>query len=201
MTTSPSTYPPPAQKSFFVEYWFVLLFAFALIALIVVYILRAITPPGPQTNTWNDITPGYSQVDDVTKQFGQPIGQESFGGGQKLSFQSDYPSRPNDVVVDQSGVVQFMKEYLPLDSEEYLQEYVLEYGQPDLVLIDTITGDAFRAYVFLKQGVVLLAHIADDSVQQKWYFAPTSAEIFLQSWGSSLTNEESGPEAFDPDLN
>jgi len=192
----PTTAPRP--KSIFVEFWFVFLFIGAMVALILAYILRLLTPAGPQSNTWNNITPGLSDVNDVTKNFGQPLSQESYGPGQRLQYQSQYPTRPHDVITDQSGTVQFIKEYLPLDSQEFINTSIEQYGEPDYVLIDEITGDAFRAYVFLDQGLVLIAHIADDSVQQKWYFVPTSADNFLQSWGQSLTNEEPSPEEFGP---
>lgn len=189
----------PVQKQpLWREYWYVILFIIAFIALAVSYILRAITPPTNQPNTWNNLTPGYSKLDDVTQNLGQPIGQEQTPFGERLLYESNYPTLPNSVIVDPENTVQFIKQYLPLDGFEALETYTSQYGEPDFVLIDEEAGETFRAHVFLTEGLVLIAHVADNSVQQKWYFTPVNAEIFLQSWGTNLTDQPEGPEEFTP---
>lgn len=199
MTETPSSPPPQPitnqQPSVFQEFWYIFLFFFALIAVAIALILRALTPPPTnQPNSWDQITPGYSKIDQVNQQLGQPIDQQPYGQGLQYSYTSSYPTLPNEVVVDSSGTVRFMKEFLSPGNFEKLETFTSLYGQPDLVLFDTEIGDSLQANVFLPEGIVVLAHIADGSVQQKWYFEPTSSETFLQSWGTTLTTQESGPE-------
>lgn len=201
--TTPPAYPSPSQpvhksRSVFSEFWYIFLFAFALVAITIGYILQALTPPSTETYTWNEITPGQSNLNDLTAQMGQPIGQEAYGDGQKLSYTSDYPTLPQDVILDSAGTVQFIKQYLPPNTTENIDDYIAQFGEPDYVLFDTNTGDSYNANVFLQQGVVVFSHFSDGSVNQKWYFQPTTPEIFFQSWGSNLTDEEEGPERLIP---
>lgn len=200
MTTPPAypTNPPPKPRSVFREFWYIFFFAFALIAVTIGYVLRALTPPETQTYTWNNVTPGQTNLEDLTAQMGEPISSEAYGDGQKLSYTSSYPTLPQDVVVDSNGTVQFIKEYLPPDTTENIADYITQFGEPDYVLFDENTGDTYNGNVFLNQGVVVFSHFNDGSVNQKWYFQPTTSEVFFQSWGSTLTDEEEGPERLLP---
>ena len=184
--------------NFWKEYWYVGLGIIIFVVLIVSQIFRLLTPqPVPiQENSWREVTPGYSSLDQLTEKLGPPLSTEKNELGTALYYQSDFPVFPNAVVVDQSNTVQFIKEYIPYDPNHLLTQYIEQFGQPDLELIDEKTGPATRAHVFLQKGVVIIAHISGGTVEQKWYFSPTTKEAFLRSWGRDLTDQESGPEKF-----
>lgn len=183
-------------SDFFISHWFVILlilsFILTAVSLVVSSLLPKTVPIGE--NTWNNVTPGYSSYAQLVESLGPPLETTETQDGFSLKYQSDFLAIPNRVVTDKEGTVQFIKEFLLYDPEHLLEQYLEQYGEPDLVLTDPESGGALQAHVFLKQGVVILAHIQDGSVEQKWYFAPTDAQTFLSSWGENLSDEGLSPE-------
>jgi hypothetical protein len=180
------------RKSFLREYWYVWFLAGMFILFAIAQVLRSLTPPPPppdQANTWQGITPGVSKIDQIQQKLGQPIGVEETTDGSKLSYTSHYPSIPNQVVVDKTGTVSFIREQISYDPNHNLQTYLTQYGQPDLQLFYDTLGDGTRANVFLDEGVVIMTHPQNSAVLEKWYFTPTTQELFMQSWGTSLSAE------------
>ena len=173
------------------------LFRFILAGLAIVVIISAVARLfiGPQLpksdyNLWQGIRPGYSSVEDLNKQFGTPATEQKIEGGSVFEYQSDFPAIPHQVVADQNQVVLFVKEFVPLEEGVFLAQYSQNLGGVDLVLRDQASSDALRAHVYLEKGLVLLAHQQNGLIEQRWYFVPTTREIFLSSWGRSLTSEE-----------
>lgn len=191
--------PTNKQQSFWKEYWYVALGIFVFVALIVAQILRMLTPREVpiQENTWEGITPGYTSLEQLMEKLGEPIGSENTNLGTAVYYQSEFPAYPDTIVVDNSNTVQFIKEHIPYDENHLLSQYIEQFGQPDLELIDEQTGPSATAYVFLSKGIVIVAHANAHTVEQKWYFDPTTRENFLRSWGQNLTDEAPGPETFE----
>lgn len=159
-------------------------------------VLRILTPtqtPPPSTvNSWKGVTPGYSTLQEAEQKLGPPIKTEQTDQGTQASYTSVFPAQPNFLVADKQNTVQFIKEQVLQEEGGVIDDYIHQFGQPDLTLIDKDTGEADRAYVFLKQGVVIVAHIAGP-VEQRWYFNPTDKETFLSSWGKTLMTESDLP--------
>ncbi|NCN03858.1 MAG: hypothetical protein GW942_02170 [Candidatus Pacebacteria bacterium] len=176
-------------SSFIKENWFVLFLIISfLITAISLFINNLILQQIPiQENTWNGITPGYSKQEQLIKMMGEPLDIIETENGSEIKYKSDFPAVPNKVETNKEGTVQFIKEYLLYDETHLLSQYISEYGEPNISLIDNESGDAFKAHVFLDEGLVIVAHNVDGSVEQKWYFEPTTAEIFLSSWGNNLS--------------
>lgn len=186
------------NKEFIIKYWYVFILGALLIATIILQIINSIIVKAPvqQANTWFNITPGYSSLRDVENSFGKPLSRSNTENGTALYYESHYPAQPNEVIINDSNQVQFIKEYLPPLNGTKIDQYIAEYGEPDLILIDEKTGDSTLAHVFLKQGLVILSHITGGTVEQRWYFEPTDEQTFMRSWGSTLI-EGFGPETFD----
>lgn len=178
--------------------FFIGLFGVAIVFILISAVLRMLTPPQAPTsefNSWqNEITPGYTNISEIPDSLGSPISQAETADGTQYSFESTYPPLPHEIVTDPNGTVLFIKEYTPIESTENLLEYITSLGRADFTLKDINSGYSLDAHVYLEEGIVVLAHIADGSVQQKWYFVPTTAEIFLASWGRNLNTEARGPE-------
>lgn len=188
--------------SFWKEYWYVALGILFFLMLVIAQLFRVLTPKiiPIQQNSWQGLTPGYSRLEDVVGNLGQPLSTEDIREGTALYYQSDFPVFPDEVIVNTTNTVQFIKEFVPYNADHTLQQYTQEFGQPDLELYDQDTGYASKAYVFLQQGLVIIAHISGQTVEQKWYFVPTTQQEFLQSWGKNLTDQGNPPEEFDPNL-
>lgn len=181
---------------FFINHWFVILIIASFIITLVSLIIRSLLPKTTiiGENSWNEITPGHSDYAQLVEKLGPPLETIETEDGFNLKYQSDFLAIPNQVVTDKQGTIEFIREYLKYDPNHLLSEYTDKYGQPDLVLNDHQSGHALKAYAFLRQGILIVAHIKDGSVEQKWYFTPTDSQTFLKSWGENLTDEESEPE-------
>ncbi len=184
--------------SFFYHYikknWLTIFIVLAVILFVTADILQVITPrvakPGNQPNTWKSITPNYSKISDVYKAFGQPLETKKIDQGTQLSYKSVFPALPNQVVVDPQEKVSFMKEQTLHVDGGNISNYTTKYGKADLVMFDAETGPGDRAYVFLSKGLVIVAHVGDGSVEQRWYFTPTNQDNFLKIWGTHLSFNE-----------
>lgn len=199
-TPSPQQLPEQeaAPKVFYREKIIVGFLIVAAAIFVVGYVLRILTPQAPvpiQDNSWNGLTPGYSTLAQVQEKLGQPLTSQQTNLGTELAYTSKFPALPNQVVVGSENKVSFVKEHIVYDETHTLATYTEKLGEPDLVLYGEELADSVKAYVFLDEGLVIVAHIANNAVEQKWYFAPTTQETFLATWGQTLTTEEHGPEA------
>lgn len=196
---TPVTPPPTTLKI----PWYAWFLAFAASLLLAGAILRVLTPPptAPENapNQWQGLVPGYSTLADVTQSLGEPLRSERTGDGIEYQFNSPIQALPHEVITNDQGVVTFIKQYVSYKDELFLSHYVEQYDDAELVLKDEGSRDSLDAHVFLDQGLVVLAHVADGNVEQLWYFEPTTKEKFLASWGKSLqTESELEPEVFTP---
>lgn len=176
------------------ENWFIIFFIVSfLLVLISLLVQRLLPDPVPiQDNTWNGVTPGHSKYSQMVEIMGTPIDSVETEDGYEIKYQSDFLAIPNEVVTDKEGTVQFIKEKLIYDESHTLSQYVDQFGEPDLVLQDESGGISLRANVFLEEGLVIMAHIKDGSVEGKWYFVPSTKAEFLSSWGENLSSEARG---------
>lgn len=176
--------------------WFVIFLILSFIAVVVSLIIRNLLPEEIpiQDNTWNGVTPGFSKYEQLVETMGVPIDSIETEDGFEIQYQSDFKAITNKVETDKEGVVQFIKEFLTYDETDTLSLYTEKFGEPDLILSDRESGISLRANVFLTHGVVIMAHVKDGSVEQKWYFVPTDKTTFLNSWGDNLSEDAHGPE-------
>lgn len=180
-----------ALAAFIRKYSFLLFLGLLTLLFVVGLILSSLTPPIPrdQPNEFAGLVPGYHYSNkQIEEQFGKPIRSESSIYGKELSFQSSYPLLPHEVVLNSDEVVLFVRERIPETTEENISSYIDQWGEPDLRLYvpDVLS---LEASVFLEKGVVIIAHRGDGSLEQKWYFSPTTEDVFLSSWGGTLSQE------------
>ncbi len=110
-------------------------------------------------------------------------------------FEKEFLALTTTVYSPENKVI-FMKEKISYNPENNLKPYLQKFGEPQLILFSTQMSNSVRANVFLNQGLVIFTHIKDQSVQEIWRFEPTTQEIFMNTWGKTLSTEENGPEAF-----
>ena len=188
----------PKKGTFIRDYWYVFVFGFFAIILIFAQAIKLLTPQIPiQENTWNNITPGYSTTQNMVEILGQPISQEQTDFGVRYSYESEFPTIPTKVETNLKQKVVFIKQRVAYDPELTLNKLQQNYGNFDFEINVPESHGAIKAFVFLQKGVAVIAHIADQSIEQVWYFEPTSKEKFLQNWGQNLSDQESTPEEFE----
>ena len=175
------------------------LFIFLGFILLFSTILRLLTPNTAITeNTWRELTPGESLASDVQKKLGEPNAVSTYSNYSVLKYDSSFPTMPHEIAIDKNNRIIFIKEYLAYDENHKLNQYVEKYGQIDLSLYAPMISEAVKAHIFLKEGLVIIAHLQNDAVEQKWYFVPTDQKTFVKSWEKELTKIQKGPEKFIP---
>jgi hypothetical protein len=186
----------PAQPfvPFYKRKWFLVVILVVVIAGTTAALLRVFTPDlipqTPQSNTWGAITPGKTDANKVVAALGQPINSFERDGKTIMQYTSIYPAAPNEVTLDAVGTVAFIKEQVTYDPNHTLSKYTAEFGQEDFSLFAPQISRAVKAHVFLKKGVVVVAHINTQAVQQKWYFVPTTQTQFMSLWGEDLKAQD-----------
>ncbi|MBP7700885.1 hypothetical protein KA111_02365 [Candidatus Woesebacteria bacterium] len=149
-----------------------------------------------QENTYKSATPGFEFTNSIQENLGNPIETKTTDLGIEYRYKSEYPVNPDIILVSPENKVIFMKEKISYNPENNLKPYLQKFGEPQLILFSTQMSNSVRANVFLNQGLVIFTHIKDQSVQEIWRFEPTTQEIFMNTWGKTLSTEENGPEAF-----
>lgn len=113
--------------------------------------------------------------------------------GTEYKLKSEFPAVPHIVVTNKNDEVIFVKKTLLHSTNQFLEEYILNYGQPDLVFHMPYWSEFVEVHVFLDEGLAIVAHIKGN-VEQIWSFSPTDEESFLELWGQDLETEGDGPE-------
>jgi hypothetical protein len=181
---------------FLKDNWFIIFLASSFLIVLISLLIQNLLPKQVpiQENTWNGVTPGHSTYKQLVEKMGEPLDSVKTKNGFKIEFKSDFDGLPNTVITDKEGLVQFIREQIVFDKEHKLDQYIDEFGQPDLVLPDAGSAMSLEANVFLSKGVVIMAHVKDGSVEGKWYFEPAEKQNFLNSWGENLSENAHGPE-------
>lgn len=157
-----------------------------------------IEEPPIQANTWQGLTPGFKITPKLNSELGGPVVVKNLAAEkQQVSYRSeDFKVFYNEVIVDKDGVVEFIKIPVAYTETHTLSEYISLYGEQDFDLYDHRVGANIKAYVFLDEGLAVLANAETQVVEQLWYFEPTDKNMFMALWGSELSEEYSKPEAF-----
>ncbi len=156
------------------------------------------TSPKENSNSWQGITPGQVFTTNLQKQLGSPLSVEQDDQNINYNYQSEFPSYNTVVRTNSENKVIFIKERLDYNPQHNLQQYIDKYGQPQLLLSDNQIGDSVKVNVFLTQGIAILSHIPDGSVEAKWYFTPMNEEDFISAFKQEImfNDKEQGFEAF-----
>lgn len=179
--------------------WVTILLIIVAVSIVISIIVNLTTTQTPvQQNTWNSTTPGYKITNQAKKLLGEPIEVTKNEFGTENSYRSSYPSLHNTITVAEDDTVKLIVEYIVYDPNHTLAQYIDQFGQPDLKLRNHNYTEYSIANVFLNAGLVVFTHEFAETVEIKWYFEPTSAEEFLQTYGKDLEDlsEEHGPESF-----
>lgn len=189
---------PSKQKTpFYEKKWFYILLLIVLILSMVSFALKQKTLKllKEQQAGWGDITPGFTTIQDLERvsQFNNLIRSfETELGNVVVEFESDYPTKPSEVVFSPNGTVEKIVEQASVENPEYINRYLEEYGEPNYSSL--LSGNATETCsVYLLIGIAIV-HNPEGLIFEKWYFQPTSLELFLQEWGDLLSASGSGPE-------
>lgn len=168
---------------------FLLLLIVVLIIIAVVLLAARATAPSENTplsthsshgTAWNDITPGSTNVSDLEKYIGKPIRSN----GNLLEFPSKSDTQNHVIITDGSKVV-FIKEIRTPQENIPLSKSMTPYGPNFTRLYGPESSSGNNLYVYLDKGIAFLGNEITNTVNETWYFAPTSIQEFLKTWGKT----------------
>ncbi len=143
--------------------------------------------PTPQTQSWNGVTPGQTNINDLVNILGEP--KEKRQQGQNIVF--GYPTQSeslSDEVFISGNIVGLVKEQI-LDDTRSLASYKEAFGEPEGTFYGPYAQSGFLLYVFASKGVAVLAHQNEGLIFEVWRFSPTSVNEFFTLWGSGLSTQ------------
>ncbi|HZZ98722.1 MAG TPA: hypothetical protein VFG51_02195 [Candidatus Saccharimonadia bacterium] len=165
---------------------FLVLFVIAVVGSIGWYIFQAVVPQKPKAALqWSGITAGTSTTADLQKTLGTPVAESKQGENDILSYKSSYQAFPHQVIT-RNGVVVFIEEWVPPESNSMLQDYVTQFGAPDFTSHLLESGIAYTLSVFLKKGIAVDAHTESGKVFHVLYFVPTTQQQFMTDFQSYI---------------
>lgn len=134
-------------------------------------------------STSEEITPGKSEINDLSV-FGEPRDIKDNPDNTKTYFYGSYTDpQPTEAVI-KDGKVVFIKKRPSLQDPISLSFFTDQFGEPDFSLYHQY--QTFKAYVFLEEGVAVIAREGKGDIIELRYFVPTTKEEFLLTWGKDL---------------
>jgi hypothetical protein len=151
------------------------------------------TSPVSQIATFGSIRPGYNTENDLSKILGTPLSQSSSSGQLNLNYKStSINSDRQDSAVVQNGKVIFVKEIVPSTDKRDASSITSIYGTASDILYSKLPDSSFNLYVYPANGIAYLGH-PDGTLQEIWYFQPTTIQNFLVTWGRDYTSIQPTP--------
>jgi hypothetical protein len=137
------------------------------------------TPYSLQTlNTWNDLTPGSSTLQDVTVKLGQPTAVQDDGKTKTLLYPSLNPYWKNEVILS-GDAVSFIRERIFPPSEVSLKTLSAPFSEQPTQLYGPDFEGGTYLFVYPRSGIGFQANSSQDTVYQIWRFPPTTLQGFL----------------------
>lgn len=135
---------------------------------------------------WQNITPGQTTAKDLENTLGEPI---------KIQNNSHYyattnQNRPAQVLVD-NNTVKLIKEPVIGNEKGTLQNYIDQLGQPEKIFYGQ---DQYAApgYFWGQKGIMVFGNPISGVILEIWYFPPTEASLFSESYPELKDQPESG---------
>lgn len=168
----------------------ILIVLLAFLATILVVLRVFVAPPekpqGPPVGpSWKGVVPGQTQEPELKNSLGEP--ENVSRGGTQTIFSFKSASGPPDRVILENNTVGIIKTHY--FEGRSLDSFLEEYGKPDGEFWGEYNTVGFKTYVFLKNGIALVANPNGGVVVQIWYFKPTAMVEFLSRWGQELSTE------------
>lgn len=165
----------------------IVLLAFLATILLVlrVFIAPQEKPRPPVGISWRGIVPGETQELELKSKLGEPENVSKQGSQTVFSFGSE--TGPAERIISENNTVGIIKTHY--FEGRSLDSFLEENGKPDGEFWGEYKTVGFKTYVFLKNGIALVANPNSGIVVQVWYFKPTTMTEFLSRWGQELNTE------------
>lgn len=153
--------------------------------------LQPSTTPTPiaQTASFKSIVPGISSESDLNKALGTPL-KTTTQGGQTIDEYKSTSQYRNTIAIIQNGKVYLIKEVVSATDTTKADYITNTYGVAPNVLYENSPNSTFNLYVYPANGIAYLGH-KDGTLQEIWYFQPTTIDNFKTLWASDYLTSPS----------
>ena len=143
-------------------------------------VLPSPTPQSFQTATFNDLAPGKSSKDDVLLKMGTALNAKIEESKETYEYRSSNPNFNTEVIVINDKLEYIKVIYTNSDNKNY-SDFSVIYGDPEQVLYNADYSVGYILNSYPSKGVAFISHIKSKSVNEAWYFKPTTTEEFKSS--------------------
>lgn len=133
---------------------------------------------------FNTISAGSSQLDEVIKEFGQPISSTKSGESTTYQFQSDNLYLPYEVTINSetNKVEQINRPLVDKPQENLVEKYSKEFNTTPVKLFGQESLAGIYLYVFPEKGLAVKATEKNGLGLSIRYFIPTDINTFIQKY-------------------
>ena len=148
-----------------------------------------------QLNTFKEINlaSGNTNINDFIIQNDQPLPSDSqyvsSDNKNDYFFPSSIPHLPIQVTTDQLGNITIIRE-INIDQKIHglLNDYLNFYANPDLKLYGPWHRSGYHSYVWLKNGIIIIANsnLKQENIMEIWRITPLTKTEFYSQFGDQF---------------
>lgn len=135
------------------------------------------------------ISPGKTSKEEIISKFGAPIKIDLTQNDETLYYNSTSKTRNNQIKVE-AGIVTFVKEMVSYLDSKKVSDINTSYGISTYSLFGPDSAGGNKLYVYPDKGIAYLGDPKFDTLEEIWYFVPTSLENFKEKWAPSYSEKQ-----------
>jgi hypothetical protein len=138
--------------------------------------------------SFKEIVPGKTSIEKVNELLGTPLDSTKSGDLNVSDYKTDNQYRMHKVY-SKNGLAELVIEEV-ISNEKTAEDIQKTYGIATDILYEKTPLSTFNLYVYPKNGIAYLGH-KDGTINEIWYFKPTSIEDFIKNWGEDYSKSPS----------
>jgi hypothetical protein len=148
-----------------------------------------ITPLENQSIMFNSISAGNSQLDEVIKEFGQPISSTKSGETTTYKFKSDNQYLPYEISINNetNKVEQIYRPLVEKPQDNLIKKYSEEFKTTPIKLYGQESLSGIYLFVFPENGLALKATEKEGLGLSIRYFTPTNIDDFINKYAPNYS--------------
>jgi hypothetical protein len=135
------------------------------------------------------ILPGTTTRQEVVGNLGEPNKTTKTANSETLYYNSTGKTRDSQITIE-NGIVVLVKEMVSYLDPKKASDVSKPYGVAIYSLFGPDSAGGNKLYVYPDKGVAYLGDPKFDTLEEIWYFTPTSIENFMQKWASNYSETE-----------
>jgi len=127
------------------------------------------------------VLPGKTSKDEVISKLGTPIKDDLTTNNETLYYNSTSKTRNNQIILEDESVV-LVKEMISYLDSKKVSSITTSYGISTDSLFGPDSAGGNKLYIYPDKGIAYIGDPKFDTLEEIWYFVPTSIEKFKETW-------------------